>query len=104
MHPTQCAYGVHLLRAMHHMKSYAYTRFRLANTWLRLQVREALVVATGVVLGLLLLAIVGGNQCTGHIIDVLGAVPVLVRCPRSVQFPRRATMTSSEHGLQSVHF
>lgn len=75
----QCAYAVHLIRAMHHMRSYAYTRFRLANTWLRVQLREALVVTAGVVLGLLLLALVNGNQCTGHIIDVLGAVPVLVR-------------------------
>lgn len=69
-------YVVHLLRAMQHMKTYAYTRFRLANTWLRLQLREGLVVICFVITSMLVLTLINHNACSSRIIETLGVVPI----------------------------
>lgn len=72
----QFAYILHLVRAIQHMKTYAYTRFRLANTWMRLQLREGLVVVCFVLASMLLLTLINHNACSSRIIETLGIVPI----------------------------
>lgn len=72
----QAVYIAHLLRALQHMKTYAYTRYRLANTWLRLQMREGLVVVIFILFSMLILTVVNHNSCSSRIISTLGLVPI----------------------------
>ncbi len=58
------------------MKTYAYTRYRLANTWLRLQLREGMVVVIFILFAMLILTAVNRSACSSRIISVLGVIPI----------------------------